>query len=162
MGSQAAATRIRASRAIVLGGVVAGTFDIVYALVFYGMRGIPPMRILQSVASGLLGQASYSGGAASAVLGLLLHFFICIVAAAIFYWASRRFAWLVQHAFVSGIVFGLCVYVVMNFVVLPLSAFPHKLVFPPVVLATGLFVHMFLVGVPIALFVRAASPRATA
>jgi hypothetical protein len=50
----------------------------------------------------------------------------------------------------------------MNFIVLPLSAFPHKLAFPPIVLATGLFVHIFLVGVPIALFIRAASLRATA
>jgi hypothetical protein len=51
---------------------------------------------------------------------------------------------------------------VMNFIVVPLSAFPHKLAFPPIVLATGLFVHIFLVGVPIALFIRAAALRTTA
>jgi hypothetical protein len=147
--------------AIVLGGLVAGAFDITYAIVANGMRGMPATRVLQSVASGLLGQASYSGGMASAALGLLLHFLIAIAAAAIFYWASRRFAWLVQHAVVSGAIFGLCVFVVMNFVVVPLSAFPHKLVFPPLVVATGLFVHMFLFGVPIALFVRAAALRTT-
>ena len=151
-----------ALKAIILGGVVAGAFDITYALIFYGMRGVPATRVLQTVASGLLGQASYSGGLASAVLGLVLHFLIAIAAAATFYIASRRFNWLVQHAFVSGAIFGLCVYVVMNFIVLPLSAFPHKVAFPPIVLATGLFVHIFLVGVPIALFTRAASLRATA
>jgi hypothetical protein len=151
-----------ALKAVVLGGVVAGAFDITYAFIFYGMRGIPATRILQSVASGLLGQASYSGGLASAALGLLLHFLIAIGAAATFYVASRRFPWLVQHAFVSGVIFGLCVFAVMNFIVVPLSAFPHKLAFPPIVLATGLLVHMFLVGVPIALFVRAASLRVTA
>jgi uncharacterized membrane protein YagU involved in acid resistance len=151
-----------ALKAIVLGGVVAGAFDMTYALVFYGMRGVPAARVLQTVASGLLGQASYSGGLASAALGLLLHFLIAIAAAATFFVASRRFTWLVQHAFVSGAIFGLCVYVVMNFIVLPLSAFPHKLAFPPIVLATGLFVHIFLVGVPIALFTRAASLRTTA
>lgn len=150
-----------ALKAVILGGVVAGAFDITYAFIFYGMRGIPATRILQSVASGLLGQASYSGGLASVVLGLLLHFLIAIAAAATFYFASRRFTWLVQHAFVSGAIFGLCMYAVMNLIVVPLSAFPHKLVFPPVVLATGLFVHMFLVGVPIAFFIRAASLRVT-
>ena len=148
-----------ALKAVILGGVVAGAFDITYAFIFYGMRGIPATRILQSVASGLLGQASYSGGFASAALGLLLHFLIAIAAAATFYAVSRRFTWLIQHAFVSGAIFGLCVYVVMNFVVVPLSAFPHKLAFPPIVLVTGLFVHMFLVGVPIALFIRAAPTK---
>lgn len=150
-----------ALKAVILGGVVAGAFDISYAFIFYGMRGISATRILQSIASGLLGQGSYSGGPASAALGLLLHFFIAIAAAATFYVSSRRFAWLVQHAFVSGAIFGLCIYAVMNFIVVPLSAFPHKLTFPPIVLATGLFVHMFLVGVPIALFIRAASLRDT-
>jgi uncharacterized membrane protein YagU involved in acid resistance len=145
--------------AVVLGGLVAGAFDITYAIVANGMRGMPATRVLQSVASGLLGQDAYSGGTASAALGLLLHFLIAIAAATIFYMASRRFAWLVQHAFVSGAIFGLCVFLVMNFIVVPLSAFPRKLVFPPMVVVTGLFVHMLLFGVPIALFIRAASLR---
>src|SRR5437660_2085828 len=121
-----------ALKAVILGGVVAGAFDITYAFIFYGMRGIPATRILQSIASGLLGQASYSGGLASAALGLLLHFCIAIVAAATFNVLSQRFTWLVQHAFVSGAIFGLCIYAVMNFIVVPLSAFPHKLAFPPI------------------------------
>ena len=92
---------------------------------------------------------------------LTVAFFTAIAAAATFYISSRRFAWLVRHAFVSGAIFGLCIYAVMNFIVVPLSAFPHKLTFPPIVLATGLFVRMFLVGIPIALFIRAASLRET-
>lgn len=94
---------------IVAGGILAGAFDIVYAFIFYGMRGIPPVRILQSIASGLLGEASYSGGLASASLGLVLHFLILIAAATVFWWASRRVAWLIGHAVVSGALFALCI-----------------------------------------------------
>lgn len=146
----------RALKYIVIGGVIAGFLDIAYAFVFYGLSGISPLRILQSIASGLLGRSSYSGGYVTALLGGLLHFCIAIAAAATFYAASLRFQWLVQHAVLSGIVFGLCVYAIMNFVVVPLSAFPHKQAFPPLALATGLFSHMFFVGVPIALSARAA------
>ncbi len=73
---------------LVQGGVLAGALDITYAIVFnYVRSGVPPVRILQSVASGLLGRAAYSGGAGTAGLGLALHFFIALTAAAC---ASRR------------------------------------------------------------------------
>jgi hypothetical protein len=107
-----------------------------------------------------VGAPAFTGGIATGALGLLLHYLIALCAAFVFYAASRRFGWLVRHAIVAGIVFGLCVYGVMNFVVIPLSAFPRKLTFPPLILATGLFVHMFFVGVPIALGARAASRHA--
>ena len=149
---------------VILGGVLAGAFDIAYAFIFYsGLRGVSPLRILQSIASGLLGSASYAGGFLTAALGAFLHFFIAIAAAGVFYAASRRFGWLIRHAVVAGIVFGLCVYVVMNFVVVPLSAFPNRAgSSPPLVVITGLLVHMLLVGLPIALCVRAGALRANA
>ena len=145
----------QALKYILLGGAVAGALDIAYAFIVYGIRGVSPLRILQSIASGLLGSASYAGGLATATLGAFLHLFIAVAAAATFYLASRRFNWLVQHAVAAGVVFGLCVYAVMNFIVVPLSAFPHRQSFPPLMLITGLLAHMFLVGVPIALCVRA-------
>ena len=149
-------------RAIVLGGIIAGAGDILYAFIFYGLRGIPPLSILQSIASGLLGRASYAGGLATASLGALLHFSIAVAASATVYFASRKFEWLIRHAVVSGLVFGVCVWLFMNFVVVPLSAFPHKQAFPPLVVVTGLLAHMFLFGVPIALCARAGTLRARA
>jgi hypothetical protein len=63
---------------VVAGGLVAGAFDIVYACAFWWWKaGEPPPRIFQSVAAGLLGPASFEGGAATAALGLGLHFFPC-------------------------------------------------------------------------------------
>lgn len=143
--------------AILVGGLIAGALDILYAVVFSGFRGVPAARILQSVASGLLGRAAYEGGAPAAALGLVLHFLLALLIAAIFYVASRRFQFLIRHPVTAGAIYGIGVYAVMNLVVLPLSAFPGKMTFVPIVVVTGLFVHAFLVGVPIALAVRRAS-----
>ncbi|HEU5248514.1 MAG TPA: hypothetical protein VFW15_00880 [Thermoanaerobaculia bacterium] len=143
--------------AVLVGGFVAGALDIVYAFVFFGLRsGISPLRILQSIASGIMGRSSRDGGLATGALGLFLQFFIAISAAAVFAVASRYLPVLRRRPVLSGIVYGVVIYVVMNFVVVPLSAFPYPRSFPPAVLVTGLLVHMFLIGLPISLSVRRA------
>ncbi len=146
--------------AILVGGGIAGLFDITYAIVFWALsRGVPATRVLQSVASGLLGAPAFQGGSATAALGLLLHFLIALIWAAIFFGVSRALPILLRRPIVAGIHFGLVIYAVMNLVVLPLSAFPRKVTFPPLVLATGLFVHMFFIGLPIALAVSRIGPK---
>ena len=143
-----------ALRAIFWGGLIAGVLDITAAIVTNYYRGIAPIRILQSVASGILGLESYKGGLRTAVMGTALHFLITFTATAVYYAASRRLTVLVKHAIVSGLLFGIAVYWFMNLLVLPLSAFPHKIAFRPVVVVTGLIVHMLCVGLPMALAVR--------
>jgi hypothetical protein len=151
-----------AAFAILVGGSIAGVFDITYAIVFSAFRGVAPTRILQSVASGLLGSAAFAGGWPAAALGFVLHFVIALSFATFFWFASRQFPLLVRRAVIFGAAYGFMIYWVMNLVVLPLSAFPRKVTFVPVVVATGLFVHMFLVGVPIALATRrACRPKPT-
>jgi uncharacterized membrane protein YagU involved in acid resistance len=148
----------RALSSIVLGGLVAGAFDITYAIVFsYLRRGVPPSRVLQSVASGLLGSDAYQGGAPTAVLGLVLHFCIALVAAAIYVLASQYLPVLVRRPVLAGAAYGVAIYVFMNWVVIPLSRFGPKPFPPLVVLVTGLLVHMFFIGVPIAFAARRAS-----
>jgi hypothetical protein len=153
---RAPALNVRSAWLIALGGIAGGAFDIVYAFVFYGALGVPPIRILQSIASGLLGRQAYAGGAATAALGLFLHLAILVVAAFVFYAASRRAPVLAARWFVSGLVFGVAIYVVMNFVVVPLSAFPQKQAYPLPAVITGLLVHAVLVGGSIAYGVRSA------
>jgi predicted ABC-type sugar transport system permease subunit len=76
---------------VVAGGLVAGTLDIVYACLFWALkRDVPAQQILQSVAAGLLGKASFEGGAATAALGLALHFLIALSMSAVYYLVSRR------------------------------------------------------------------------
>lgn len=145
-----------AAFAILVGGLIAGAIDITYAVGFSAYRGVAPARILQSVASGLLGSPAYQGGAATAALGLLLHFLLMLIIAAIFYVASLRLRFLVARPVLWGAIYGFLVYWVMNLVVLPLSGFPSTVKFVPVVVITSLIVHAFGIGVPIALASRAA------
>jgi len=149
----------RAARLVVLAGLVGATCDITYAILYYGWRGIPAERILQTVASGLLGKASYDGGWPTAALGLACHYAIVIAAAAVFYAVARRWAWLRHEPVATGLAFGVAIYAFMNFVVLPLSAYPYPLRFPLLTTATGLLAHM-LVGLSIALITRRAHPAA--
>ena len=139
---------------ITIAGLVAGTLDLIAAFIQNGLRGIGPVRILQSIASGLLGTASYSKGSSSAILGLFLHFFIATTAALVYYVASRRLRPLLTRPLVWGSVYGVIVWLVMNLIVLPLSAFPHRQSFAPMNVATGLWIHIFFVGLPIALIIR--------
>ena len=137
------------------GGLIAGTLDITAACVSSWLRaGVPPMRVLQSVASGILGAAAYSGGIKVAALGLALHFFIATTWTAVFYFASRKLRFLIERPITWGLVYGVTVYAFMNFVVLPLSAFPQRT--PPRLSGRiiGLLIIMFCVGLPIALIVR--------
>lgn len=142
--------------AIVVGGLIAGAIDISYALGFSALRGVAPTRILQSVASGLLGSPAYQGGAATAALGFVLHFVLMMIIAAIFYFASTRMRFLIARPILWGGLYGFLVYWVMNLVVLPLSAFPSQVKFVPIVVITSLIVHAFGIGVPIAFASRAA------
>ena len=145
----------KAVPAIFWGGLIAGALDITAACVSSWLRaGFPPTRVLQSVASGILGAAAYSGGAKIAVLGLALHFFIATTWTTVFYFASRKLRFLIERPVTWGLVYGLIVYAFMNFVVLPLSAFPQR---TPLRLSgriIGLLIIMFCVGLPIALIVR--------
>jgi hypothetical protein len=113
----------------------------------------------------LLGpQDAFSGGAATYILGVLLHFFIALSAAAIYFAASRRLHFLADYPLVCGLFFGVAVHLVMSFIVLPLSALHAKGPYQYHDLVLGLLVHMTLVGLPISfsvrLFAREAGPAA--
>ena len=98
----------------------------------------------------------------AAVLGLLSHYGILFVAAALYLAASRRFPLLRHRAVICGLVFGVGVYLFMNFVVVPLSAVPFEFSYTPSKLAQGFLSHSVLVGLPIALAIRRYSPTEVA
>ena len=136
-------------RTALFGGAIADALDLFYAFVAYGLVGVPPLAILHSIASGLLGKAAYQGGLVSAALGLAAHFAICVTAAGVYGFLARRLYIMVKHLWIAGPTFGLGMFVVMNYVVVPLSA---GVVGVPTgkFLVGGLLVHMFGVGLPIA------------
>jgi uncharacterized membrane protein YagU involved in acid resistance len=144
--------------AVLVGGGIAATLDILYAIIYSWIRArVPPIVIMQSVASGLIGKAAYEGGASTAVLGVVCHYSMALIIASIFWLASRRLGFMTRHAVAAGLAFGVCVYLVMNFVVIPLSAFPTQMTYTPVRVAINVVAHMVLFGLPIALAARAAS-----
>ena len=145
-------------RALLLGGLTVGVLDILDAFIFFGIRGVPPLRILQAVASGVLGrEAAAEGGLATAALGLLLHFFIAFVIVLVFQLASRKVPLLVKYPFVTGALYGIAVYFTMTLIVVPSSAIHAVRALPSLpVMLNGLFIHVFGVGIPSALFARAA------
>lgn len=148
----------RAMRAILGGGLLGGAFDITYACVVWAFRGVPPIGVGQLVAAGLLGrEAAVAGGVPTGLLGFVLHFCMALIMAGVYYAAATRVPLLVRRATVCGPIYGLGLYLVMNHIVLPLSAIgrhggngPWYLVLPEIA------VHMFLVGLTIALFTRRA------
>jgi hypothetical protein len=138
---------------VLSGGLVAGALDIVYAWAFWAIKaGTPAYRIFQSVAKGLLGAASYKGGAASAALGIFLHFFIAISMSATYYLVARRWSALHERPLPYGAAYGLLLYGIMNYIVVPLSAARGGGSGGTLWVTLSILVHMFLIGVPIALF----------
>jgi hypothetical protein len=141
---------------LVAGGLVAGTLDIVYAWAFWAIkRGVPAQRIFQSVAAGVLGKTTFDGGWSTAALGLGLHFMIAISMAGAYYLAARHVPRLHQRPVRYGAAYGVLLYGIMNYVVVPLSAAGAGSK-DPLWVGLSIAVHALLIGVPIALFTRRA------
>jgi len=111
--------------AILAGGLAAGALDILYAFVVFGppSYGMTPEQVLQSVAAGWIGgEAAHAGGMDTALLGLGTHFAIATMMAAVFVLFAARVSALTKQALLWGVLYGLLLYVAMNYVVVPLSA----------------------------------------
>jgi uncharacterized membrane protein YagU involved in acid resistance len=139
--------------AIVSAGLACGTLDIIAALVVYGQFGRPPMRLLQGIAAGVLGTLAFEGGIATALFGLFCHYFIAFSAATVYFTASRRMPFLLEHAVISGAIYGVIVYFFMNRVVVPLSG-TIKVPFSFKMMVIGVVIHIFCVGLPISIAVQ--------
>jgi hypothetical protein len=111
-------------------------------------------RVPLMVAAGLVGPQAFRGGAGTYLLGVFLHFSIAFAVAAVFYAASRRLAFLTEHALICGLFYGAAVEEVMNLVVLPLSALHARGPYTLHSLLDGLLVHMIVIGLPISFSVR--------
>jgi hypothetical protein len=141
-----------AFRAILTAGLVVGVLDISSAFVIWWQRGVGARRGLQGLAAGLLGAKSSDGGLVTASLGLGLHFFVAFVVVSVFYLASRKIEFLTIHPVVSGVSYGIGVYIVMYWFVLPVAfpTFRHRMGNELLAVA----IHISLIGLPCALIVR--------
>jgi uncharacterized protein YacL len=108
---------------IVLGALLLGTTDLLFATLFWRIGyGVSATRVMQSVARGVLGAASFEGGMPTALLGAVLHYTIALGMAATYYLVSRKLHVLTRRPIACGLAYGVLLYLIMNLVVLPLSA----------------------------------------
>jgi hypothetical protein len=145
--------RPRAFQTIIYGGLIVGVLDFLDATIFNGLRGVSPARVWRFVASGVLGRSAFDGGMKTAALGVLFHFLIALILAAIYYIVSLYLPTLLRRAVLWGLLYGVAVYFVMSYVVVPLSAAP-PLSFSVASFLNGIIGHALLVGLPIALVAR--------
>ncbi|QPF71627.1 hypothetical protein G8A07_00925 [Roseateles sp. DAIF2] len=145
-----------AALVVLLGGLIAGALDILFAISFAAWNGTRPVQLLQIVASGLFGKSALSGGLPMAAMGLALHFLLSLLWAGLFLAAAWLRPALAQSPYLYGLLFGVLVFFAMRLVVLPLSAFPFPVSFKPLATVLDLLSHMLLFGLPIALAVRRA------
>jgi hypothetical protein len=141
-------------RSIAVAALILGTLDLIDIVVFAGLATqTPPILVLQYYASGALGNAAFAGGLATALLGLVFHYGVSCVVAAVFILSANQLPVLRRNAILGGLLYGAAVFVVMNFLVLPLSAAP-KLPFDVIALIQGIVAHVLLVGLPLGMIVR--------
>lgn len=144
-------------RRIGFAALLAGTLDLVFACTWWGVQGVSPLRIGQSIAAGVMGPASFQGGMATATLGAGLHYAIMLGMAAAYFLAARRLPALRTRPLACGALYGLLLYAVMNHVVVPLSAAgpgPDDTAW----MLASIAAHVLLVGIPIAWLARDARP----
>jgi uncharacterized membrane protein YagU involved in acid resistance len=144
--------------AILLGGVIAATIDIGAASL---INGRSPIFIMQAIAGGLLGKASFNGGAGSAILGAVLQELMGVLIAAIYVVSAKTVPGLLRRWILSGLTYGVIIFFVMNYVVVPLSALRAKPHFRAAKFAEDM-AAMLLFGLIVAFFARrlASAPQA--
>jgi hypothetical protein len=144
-----------ALRGILLGGFFAGLADWIYPTVRTVMSGGSWTRPWKGVAGGLVGQAGRDGGLGMVALGTSLHFFICIVAAAVLYFVVSRLKFLPRNWLLLAVIHGIAVLLTMNYIILPLSAIGRG-IYALNQMHIHAFWHIVLVGLPTGFFVSRA------
>ena len=143
-------------RPSVIGGLIIGTADaiIYHWLVTSVLGGFPLISVFQYIASGVLGESAFAGGIATALLGLLFHFLISIGIAGVFFLSADRLPLLRRHPILGGLLYGFGVFIVMNMIVIPLSATPPLPAPTTPQLIMNLLDHVLVVGLPLGILVQ--------
>ncbi|MGA9587890.1 MAG: hypothetical protein WBQ95_21345 [Terracidiphilus sp.] len=137
---------------ILVGGGVAGLLDMTSAYITFG-RFMPI-----GIAGGIVGAAGRHVSVGQYILGLSIHYFIAFSAAAVYCVASKKLEFLREHFIVCGLFYGIAVFLVMQLVVLPLSAYHAMGPYQYRGMVEGLLAHMVLIGLPISICLRMLSP----
>lgn len=141
-------------RVIAVATLLCGTLDIADAAIFTVAHGHDPMVMLRSIAACLLGPAAMRGGNAISLLGLALHFLIAAFWASLFVLLAGRVTAARRYPLLIGMVYGLVIYFVMNYIVLPHTALHIPLPRPGLGMVNGVLALVLLFGIPLSLLHR--------
>ena len=142
-------------RSIALGGTIIGLFHLIIqdGIVFSLLEKYPFIPVFQYIASGAMGKAAFAGGLATALLGAVLEFLMTFIIAGIFIVSAYGIPLLRRYVIVGSLLYGVGVFIVMNFIVLPLSAAPPLQLTVPQIIETFIE-HILLIGLPLGILVR--------
>jgi len=148
-----AASTPSARRYIITAWLITGSLDIVTACVYFSARtGKDPLRVLHFVASGVFGKSALTGGAVYVILGLLLHYLIAFLFTVFFFWIYPRWKFFSFNKWITAIVYGLFVWLVMNRLVVPLSNTPQSpFRFDQAIIAAAILIVM--IGLPLSMII---------
>ena len=137
-------------------GLVIGTAHVIsyHWLISSVLGGYPLTSVYQYIASAALGEAAFAGGIATALLGVLFHFIVSFIVAGVFILGADRNFLLRRHPVVSSLLYGFGVFIVMNMIVVPLSAAPPLPAPTTSQLILMILEHILVIGLPLGLFVR--------
>ena len=137
---------------IAIATAVSGALDILFAMILTLWFGRQIPNMLRYVASGPFPPAT-NWGAGGAALGLAVHFTLMGIMATAFVLAARRYPDMLDNPVKWGLIYALITYVMMNLIVVPLR-FSVPLPPKPLSIATQMFAHIALVGLPMAFIAR--------
>jgi hypothetical protein len=143
-------------RSIALGGIIIATLHlIIQQFLFFSLLGkVPFISVEQYIASGALGNAAFTGGLATALLGVFFHYLTSFVIVGVFILSAARIPLLRRNIIVGSLLYGFGVFIVMNFIVLPLSAAPPLPVPTMPQIIELLIEHILVIGLPLGILVR--------
>lgn len=156
IASTAPATRNLLLRLSVIAGLITGFADeIIYHWFFTSvLGGVPLITFYQFIASGALGESAFAGGIATALLGVLFHYIFSIVIAGVFILSADRISLLHRYLIPGALLYGFGVFIVMNMIVMPLSATPPIPAPTTVQLIVGILDHILIFGLLLGILVR--------
>jgi len=103
---------------ILLLGLLTGTLDGLSAVILTGS-----MNVWKYVAGGYFGKATaMAGGNDMIVYGLIFHYCIAFIFSTLFFLLHPMFYSWFRNSFLTGVVYGIIMWAIMNLAVVPLSA----------------------------------------
>lgn len=135
---------------IIKAGVIVGTLDILSAFIHYfNKTGKTDFySILKFIASGIFGKEAFNGGNMMILSGLILHYVIAFAFTIFFFWLFPKTTFFSTNKILTGIIFGIFVWLVMNLVVVPLSNIGHR-PFTMVNAIINVIILIVCIGIPL-------------